>query len=228
MSERSTSFEPSVGLVDLLDRVLGSGVIAAGDVVLSVADVDLVYLNLRALLASVQTIRSTDGAEALERLALAPLSTSPEMKPPPRPGQGGPSDRGGRTSSESTGGSRDWPRETKGRATPPRTAALDGIERFARRLDRGLAGLPRIDTDPERVEQGLARLVLTIVDVLRQLMERQAIHRLEAGSLTDDERDRLGRTFMLLDRRMKELAEQFGLQKEDLGLDLDLDVEDLG
>ena len=61
MSERSASFEPTIGLVDLLDRVLGSGVVAAGDVVLSVANVDLVYLNLRALLASVQTIRTTDG-----------------------------------------------------------------------------------------------------------------------------------------------------------------------
>ena len=59
-------------------------------------------------------------------------------------------------------------------------------------------------------------------------MERQAIRRLEGGSLTDDERERLGRTFMLLDRRMKELTAQFGLREEDLGLDLGLDIQDLG
>src|SRR5438034_10345784 len=81
MSERSASFEPTIGLVDLLGRVLGRGVVAAGDVVLSVANVDLVYLNLRALLASVQTIRATDGDDVLERLALIPTSTEPAAEP---------------------------------------------------------------------------------------------------------------------------------------------------
>jgi hypothetical protein len=78
----------------------------------------------------------------------------------------------------------------------------------------------RFDADPESVEKGLVQLVLTIVELLRQLMERQAVRRVEAGGLDDDEIERLGRTLMLLDQRMTELREHFGLTPEDLNLDL--------
>ena len=78
----------------------------------------------------------------------------------------------------------------------------------------------RINADPEDVEQGLAQLVLTIVELLRQLMERQALRRVQVGDLTDEETERLGRTMMLLSERMDELKEQFGLQDSDLNLNL--------
>ena len=78
----------------------------------------------------------------------------------------------------------------------------------------------RIKADPENVERGLAQLVLTIVELLRQLMERQAIRRMEAGSLTDEEVERMGETFLKLEERMKELRDHFGLAPEDLNLDL--------
>lgn len=78
----------------------------------------------------------------------------------------------------------------------------------------------RISADPENVERGLAQLVLTIVELLRQLMERQAIRRMDAGSLTDEQVDRLGETFMKLEARMAELREEFGLEPEDLNVDL--------
>lgn len=78
----------------------------------------------------------------------------------------------------------------------------------------------RVSADPESVERGLVQLVLTIVELLRQLMERQALHRMEAGSLTDDEVERLGQTFMALSERMEELKEHFGLSAEDLNLNL--------
>jgi hypothetical protein len=78
----------------------------------------------------------------------------------------------------------------------------------------------RINADPENLERGLAQLVLTIVELLRQLMERQALRRIDGGTLTDDQVERLGRTFMELDRRMEELREQFGLTQEDLNLRL--------
>ena len=78
----------------------------------------------------------------------------------------------------------------------------------------------RVNADPESVEKGLAQLVLTIVELLRQVMERQALRRIDAGSLTEDEEERLGRTFMELDLRMAELRDQFGLDEEDLNLDL--------
>ena len=78
----------------------------------------------------------------------------------------------------------------------------------------------RIEADPENVEKGLVQLVLTIVELLRQLMERQALHRIEAGSLTEEEIERLGRTFMALSERMDELREHFGLDEKDLNLNL--------
>ena len=78
----------------------------------------------------------------------------------------------------------------------------------------------RINADPEGVERGLAQLVLTIVELLRQLMERQAIQRVELGTLSEEEIERLGQTFMALARRMDELKEEFGLDDRDLNLDL--------
>ena len=78
----------------------------------------------------------------------------------------------------------------------------------------------RVDADPETVERGLAQLVLTLVELLRQLMERQALHRMERGTLADEEIERLGETFMRLAERMDELKAEFGLQDEDLNLDL--------
>jgi Gas vesicle protein K len=78
----------------------------------------------------------------------------------------------------------------------------------------------RINADPEGLERGLAQLVLTIIELLRQLMERQALRRVDGGSLSEDQIERLGRTFMELDKRMAELRDEFGLTEEDLNLDL--------
>jgi Gas vesicle protein K len=78
----------------------------------------------------------------------------------------------------------------------------------------------RIDADPEKVERGLAQLVLTLVELLRQLMERQALRRMDAGALSEDEIERLGQTFMLLADRMEQLKAEFGLEDADLNLDL--------
>jgi hypothetical protein len=95
------------------------------------------------------------------------------------------------------------------------------LDHFLRGLEGMTRGLPsRINADPKNVERGLAQLVLTLVDLLRQLMERQAVRRMEQGSLTDDEIERLGQTFMLLKDRMEELKKIFGLRDEDLNIDL--------
>ena len=95
---------------------------------------------------------------------------------------------------------------------------LDPFARDLRRFDDALSG--RIAADPENVERGLAQLVLTIVELLRQIMERQAIRRVEAGGLDEETVERLGRTLMALESRMDELKETFGLSDEDLNLDL--------
>ena len=78
----------------------------------------------------------------------------------------------------------------------------------------------RIDADPESVEKGLVSLVLTIVELLRQLMERQALRRVDQGTLTDDQIEKIGWTLMSLEGKMAELRDHFGLEPEDLNLDL--------
>jgi hypothetical protein len=95
---------------------------------------------------------------------------------------------------------------------------LDPFARDIGRLDDALSR--RVEADPENVERGLAQLVLTIVELLRQIMERQALRRVEAGNLDDETVERLGRTLMALETRMEELKETFGLEDEDLNLDL--------
>jgi CRISPR/Cas system-associated endonuclease Cas1 len=72
--------------------------------------------------------------------------------------------------------------------------------------------------DPNRVEQGLLKLVLTLVELIRQLMEKQALRRIEEGSLSPEEIDRLGRTLMQLENKIRELQEQFEI--DDLNINL--------
>lgn len=74
--------------------------------------------------------------------------------------------------------------------------------------------------DSNRVEQGLAKLVLTIIELVRQLMERQAMRRVENDSLTDEQLEELGLTLMRLEEKMEELKIVFGLENEDLNIDL--------
>lgn len=95
------------------------------------------------------------------------------------------------------------------------------LEAFATELEQAGTSLPRrINADPEGVERGLAKLVLTLIELLRQLMERQALRRIEGGSLSEEEIERLGQTFMKLDARMRELKQIFGLEDEELNLNL--------
>jgi hypothetical protein len=95
------------------------------------------------------------------------------------------------------------------------------LEAFATELEQANSALPRrVNADPEGVERGLAKLVLTLIELLRRLMERQALRRMESGSLSDEEIERLGQTFLKLDARMEELKLIFGLKDEELNLSL--------
>jgi uncharacterized protein YjiS (DUF1127 family) len=95
------------------------------------------------------------------------------------------------------------------------------LDRIAGELEHLPEAFPRrVNADPEQVEKGLAQLVLTLVELLRQLMERQALRRMDNGTLTDEQIERLGDTFLKLDRRMQELTEHFGLEERDLNLNL--------
>ncbi|MDQ0810093.1 hypothetical protein QFZ63_001807 [Streptomyces sp. B3I7] len=78
----------------------------------------------------------------------------------------------------------------------------------------------RMELEPDTVERDLIKLVLTVVELLRQLMERQAVRRFDTGDLTEEQEERIGLTLMLLEDRMTELRERYGLRPEDLNLDL--------
>ncbi|MGH3274225.1 MAG: gas vesicle protein K [Streptosporangiaceae bacterium] len=78
----------------------------------------------------------------------------------------------------------------------------------------------RLNYDRDSVERGLVTLVLTVVELLRQLMERQALRKAEDGTLEDDKVEEIGQTLLALDEQMSELTEHFGLTRADLNLDL--------
>jgi regulator of sirC expression with transglutaminase-like and TPR domain len=93
------------------------------------------------------------------------------------------------------------------------------IESLRAELQRQ-ANAPRWNADPQDVQRSVAQLVLTLVEFLRQLLERQAIRRMERDSLTTEETEDIGLALMRLEETVRELADRFGLQPEDLNLDL--------
>ena len=97
----------------------------------------------------------------------------------------------------------------------------DSPQAFMEELEKLQERLPqRIDANPQSVEKGLAKLVLTLIDLIRQLLEKQAMRRMEAGSLSDDQVENLGMTLMKLEDKMKELQAVFGLEERDLNINL--------
>ncbi|RKS73540.1 gas vesicle protein GvpK [Actinomadura pelletieri DSM 43383] len=87
-------------------------------------------------------------------------------------------------------------------------------------FERPAPTLRRLQTDPETVERDLVKLVLTLVELIRQLMERQALRRADGGDLTDEQIEALGLALMRLDEAMTRLKDHFGLDDHDLNLDL--------
>lgn len=186
-------------ILELLDRLLDKGVVVKGEVLLSVADIDLVYLNLGLLLSSVKTVEEK-------------------------------SRRGGNGKAELIF----WQTAIQGKndlLTTPETEDMDiskndDGENIARTLpsfiDYGLdfSFKPKTNIDPKNVEKGLIKLVLTLVELIRKLMEKQAVRRMESGFLTAAEVERMGTAFLLLDKKMEQLKKNFALRDEDLNLDL--------
>jgi len=82
----------------------------------------------------------------------------------------------------------------------------------------------RLAGSGEDVGRGLGRLVVTLLDVVRQVVERQALRRVDAGDLSDAEVERLGRALMDLETTFDELIEHFGVRPDDIYLPLDLDA----
>ena len=160
-------------LLDIADRLLDTGVSLMGEATISVADVDLIYLGLDVVLASVEKVRGQGNV---------PIVPFPK-----------------------------WPTPV-----PEGPGAMSATE-----YQPVAAGLPeRIDVDPDDVEKGLGKLVLTIIEFVRQLLERQAVRRMESGSLSEIEVERIGIALMRLDEKVGEMAARFGLRREELRLGL--------
>jgi hypothetical protein len=182
-----------VELSDVLNHILDKGVVLRGDVMLAVADIDLVRLDLGLLLSAVDiAMRRGD-----DRGARAPLlgAASP------------------RSSAELPSGSTMESQVVESLHAP--------IDAPVTPLEAVAEGLPqRLNTDPDKVENGLAKLVLTLIEVLRKVLEHQAVRRMEGGHLSDAEIERLGVALLRLNDRMQEMKGIFGLTNDDLQIDL--------
>ena len=101
-------------------------------------------------------------------------------------------------------------------------AEIAELEELRRELERAAAGRSpmRWNADPDDVRRSVAQLVLTLVEFVRKLLERQAIRRMETGTLTDDQTEDIGRALMQLEETVRDIARKFGIPIEDLNLDL--------
>ena len=98
---------------------------------------------------------------------------------------------------------------------------VEELEELRRELERTAARSPaRWNADPDDVQRSVAQLVLTLVEFIRKLLERQAIRRMETGTLTDDQTEDIGRALMQLEETVRDIAAKFGIPVEDLNLDL--------
>lgn len=181
-----------IELSEVLSHLLDKGVVLRGEVMLAVADIDLVRLDLGLLLSAVESAIGRGGdAGASSRLGAARPRTSPSLP------------------SGSTMES-----QVVQSLHAPSDATVAPLETVAEGLP------PRLNTDPDKVENGLAKLVLTLIEVLRKVLEHQAVRRMEGGHLSDAEIERLGVALLRLNDRMQDMKGIFGLTDDDLQIDL--------
>ena len=203
--------DEELSLLETLNHVLDKGVVVAGDITISVANIDLIFVNLNALLGSVETVnevlsrRRDPGAPApAPRLPTVGADASEKKVDTRR--------EGGLLLSEQ---SPLPPEPIESEVSDARAgAAVEQLRRETGRLPE------RINIDPRSVEQGLAKLVLTLIELIRRLLEKQAVRRMEGGGLSAAQVEELGLALMKLEEKMRELKSQFGLEDEDLNLDL--------
>ncbi|MDP2181912.1 MAG: gas vesicle protein GvpJ [Actinomycetota bacterium] len=161
-------------LVDALDKVLEKGAIINGDIVIRVADVDLVFLGLRLILTSISKAEELSGKSF----------SNPEKELTPED--------------------------------------IKYIEKLKGEIRRAEENIPRlIDLgNPKKAEQGLAQLILTLVELIRKLLEKEAFRRVKRGTLSQAEIQKLGLSLKAMKTKIKEIQTIFGIEDEELNLDL--------
>lgn len=166
--------DDNVALVDVLDKVIEKGVVINGDIVIRVADIDLVYLGLRLILTSVSKLEEVSGKKLSRK---------------------------------------------EKEATPEDIAYLQKLQREIRKAEENIPKI--IDaSDPKKTEQGLAQLVLTLLELIRKLMEKEAYRRVKKGTLSSIEIQKLGLSLKAVQKKIKEVQAIFGIDDEDLNIDL--------
>ena len=164
----------NVTLVAALDKVIEKGVVINGDLVIRVADVDLVFLGLRLILTSISKAEKVSGKNF----------SNPDKEFTPED--------------------------------------IEYIQKLQREIKRAEENIPKlIDLgNPKKTEQGLAKLVLTLVELIRRLMEKEAFRRVKRGTLSSTEIQKLGLSLKAVKKKIKEVQTIFGLEDEELNLDL--------
>jgi hypothetical protein len=200
-------------LLDLVDNLLGKGVVVDGEVVLGLAGVDLIYLRLAALLAAADRVIGGRSGSPRENDGLAKTASHEAADT-----------RGTSRAAEGpvTGGMdlQDLPDVAGDRDTGLHVRAAQDDPGGSPR-DHAKQGPPgRWNPDPEDVRKGVMKLVLALAEFIRQLLERQAIRRMEAGTLSDEETERLGTALAQLEETLREMAERAGLDPHEVNLDL--------
>jgi len=169
-----TATHERVALFDVLDKVVEKGVVINGDMVLRIADVDLVFLGLRLILTCVARVEGLSGR---------------------RPG------------------------------SPEKALTKEDIayiEKLQNEIKKAEENIPRIihADSPRETEQGLAKLILTIIELIRKLMEKEAFRRVRRGSLSSVEIQKLGLSLKAVKKKMQEIQAIFGIKDEDMNLNL--------
>jgi len=164
----------NVTLVDVLDKVLEKGVVINGDIMIRVADIDLVYLGLRLILTSIAKAEEVSGKRF----------SNPDKE-----------------------------------FTPEDIAYIQKLQREIKRAEENIPKLIDLGS-PEKTEQGLAKLVLTLVELIRRLMEKEAFRRVRRGTLSPTEIQKLGLSLKAVKKKIKEIQAIFGIEDEELNLDL--------
>jgi hypothetical protein len=195
MAELEGILARRLALVDAVDHLLNKGVVLTGEATISLAGVDLIYLGLNLVLSSVATLEETEGRLPLRQGGRSVGSLVAPIRLRPVEGAS-------------------YSGETRVGDTVPDAGG------FGTHYASPAASTAPLLDEGDRPERGLARLVLTVIELLRRVLERQALRRIDGPGLSDDEVERMGRALMALEAKMAELRDVFGLSDDDLNIDL--------
>lgn len=190
-----------VSLCEALNRILNKGVVVVGEATISVADIDLIYVGLQLVVTSIETARgSTNGHQGSDFWGRESGRTN------------------GKTEHTGAGGRSSPPQiaQSADRNDPPPPTPMKA--HWMNTVENGQG--TRMNLRRDKAKNGLAQLALTIVRLVHELLKHQATRRVEGGSLSDAEIERLGVTLMRQAQEIENLRKEFGLTEEDLNIDL--------